>query len=158
MKTTLNSRLPGDWSKLHGLDRMVVLRCIRPDKVVPAVLQYIVETMGQSYIEPPTFDLLKSYSDSNSCTPLIFILSPGADPMAGERLRRAPLVVLLRSGLFFARLLMTPNFPARSGLLKFAGDQGFGGSKIGTISLGQGQGPIAKSMIDHAIKEVSASL
>lgn len=37
--------------------------------------------MGQKYIEPPSFDLADSYKDSNCCTPLIFILSPGTDPM-----------------------------------------------------------------------------
>jgi dynein heavy chain len=39
--------------------------------------------MGQTYIEPPQFDLLDSYKDSNCCFPLIIILSPGIDPMAG---------------------------------------------------------------------------
>jgi len=37
--------------------------------------------MGQKYIEPPSFDLADSYKDSTCCSPLIFILSAGTDPM-----------------------------------------------------------------------------
>lgn len=39
------------------------------------------------------------------------------------------------------------------GLLKFADDLGMGGENIQTISLGQGQGPIAERMINQAIKD-----
>jgi dynein heavy chain len=42
--------------------------------------------------------------------------------------------------------------PSLSRLLKFAEGKGFGGSKIQSISLGQGQGPIAANMIKEAIK------
>lgn len=37
--------------------------------------------MGQKYVEPPSFDLADSYKDSTCCSPLIFILSAGTDPM-----------------------------------------------------------------------------
>ena len=51
------------------------------EQIVPAVQNFIIKAMGQAYIEPPTFDLAKSYDDSSYFTPLIFVLSPGADPM-----------------------------------------------------------------------------
>lgn len=55
---------------------------IRPDKVVPAVTDFVIAKLGQIYVEPPPFDLAKSFGDSNPLSPLIFILSPGADPTA----------------------------------------------------------------------------
>ncbi|KAM4725109.1 LOW QUALITY PROTEIN: dynein axonemal heavy chain 3-like [Anableps anableps] len=118
-----NDQLPDQWDYLVGLDRMVIIRCFRPDKLVPAVQEFIQLNMGPAYIEPPTFDLAGSYKDSNCCSPLIFVLSPGSDPTAV--------------------------------LFEIADDLKMGGSKIQTISLGQGQGPIAAQMINKAITEGS---
>ncbi|XP_033109939.1 dynein heavy chain 3, axonemal-like isoform X2 [Anneissia japonica] len=81
--TPNEERYPGKWNDLSGLSRMIVLRCLRPDKIVPAIQDYVIDNIGQSYVEPPTFDLAGSFADSNCCAPLIFVLSPGADPMAG---------------------------------------------------------------------------
>ena len=42
----------------------------------------MIEKLGKSFVEPPPFNLQQTYNDSNCCSPLIFILSPGNDPMA----------------------------------------------------------------------------
>ncbi|KAJ7385963.1 Dynein heavy chain 3, axonemal [Desmophyllum pertusum] len=113
-------QLPEPWEdEFNKLQHLIILRCLRPDKVTLGVRDFITFYMSPTYIEPPTFDLSKCYEDSDCCVPLIFVLSPGADPMAS--------------------------------LVKFAEDIGVTRSHFQTISLGQGQGPIAAKMINQAI-------
>uniref|UniRef100_A0A674AX37 Dynein axonemal heavy chain 12 n=1 Tax=Salmo trutta TaxID=8032 RepID=A0A674AX37_SALTR len=121
-KEPYNTNLPKPWCDcLNDLQKMIIYRCLRPDKIVPAITNYVTDKLGKKFVEPPPFDLSKSYTDSNSTIPLVFVLSPGADPMAS--------------------------------LLKFANDKNMGGTKFQSISLGQGQGPIAAKMIRSAMKE-----
>lgn len=78
-----HATLPGDFQQSLGpFQRMLILRAIRLDKVIPAILEFVISKIGKQYVEPPPFDLNGSYNDSNSQSPLIFILSPGADPVA----------------------------------------------------------------------------
>ena len=72
---------------------MIVVRCLRPDKIVPAVTKYVTSKLGKKFVQPPPFDLSKSYLDSNSTIPLVFVLSPGADPMASKSLQYQRLTV-----------------------------------------------------------------
>ncbi|KAI8910835.1 dynein heavy chain and region D6 of dynein motor-domain-containing protein, partial [Gorgonomyces haynaldii] len=114
-------QFPGKWQQLNEFERLLVIRALRNEKIVPSVQHFVSIKLGHKFIEPPTFDLAGSYEDSNCKSPLVFILSPGVDPMAQ--------------------------------LLKFADDKGFKGNKCQSISLGQGQGPIAASMIKKAQEE-----
>ncbi|XP_076249285.1 dynein axonemal heavy chain 7 [Calliopsis andreniformis] len=75
-----NDTIPPPYDHLNRFERMLVLRCIRPDKIIPAVQNFVEEELGPQFVEPPPFDLALSYADSNCCTPLIFILTPGTDP------------------------------------------------------------------------------
>ena len=54
----------------------------RPDKVVPAVQDFVEAQLGRKFVEPPTFDLKACHADSTPLTPLIFVLSAGSDPTA----------------------------------------------------------------------------
>lgn len=75
--------LPSPWNeRLDTFERIVFLKALRSDKLVPAIQQWITEMMDERFIIVPTFDLKKCYMDSTPSTPLIFILSPGSDPIA----------------------------------------------------------------------------
>ncbi len=54
----------------------------RPDKVVPAVQDFVEAQLGRKFVEPPVFDLKACHADSTPITPLIFVLSAGSDPTA----------------------------------------------------------------------------
>ncbi|XP_037866676.1 dynein axonemal heavy chain 7 isoform X1 [Bombyx mori] len=116
-----NQPLPDPWdAKLSKFEKMMVLRCMRLDMMVPAVQNFVEGEMGRQFVEPPLFDLPSSYADSHCCIPLLFVLTPGSDPMGT--------------------------------LLKFADDQGFGSSRLFSLSLGQGQGPIAVRLIEEGVR------
>jgi dynein heavy chain len=79
-------KLPGKWDADLNQDgipfeRLCILRCLRPDRVVPMVTDFVAEQLGPKYIEPPPFNLEECFADSSPLSPLVFILSPGQDPM-----------------------------------------------------------------------------
>ncbi|KAG2501733.1 hypothetical protein HYH03_000233 [Edaphochlamys debaryana] len=83
--------MPGLYNSLDAFRKLLIVRCVRPDKVIPAVQEFVDINLGKKYVEPPPFDLGACYADSSPITPLIFVLSPGSDPtaallqFAGER-------------------------------------------------------------------------
>ncbi|KAJ8944984.1 hypothetical protein NQ318_010186 [Aromia moschata] len=110
-------QLPSPWSgNLNSFKRLIVVRMLRPDKLIACITIFVRSEMDERFIRPPPFDIAVSYADSYSLCPLIFILSPGTDPM--------------------------------SALVKFAEDKKMS-DNFRSISLGQGQGPLAQAMIEE---------
>ena len=73
--------LPGEWdSKINDLQKMVIIRCIRPDRVLFCAQTFVINNLGQKFVEPPILDVADVLADSSPRTPLVFVLSPGVDP------------------------------------------------------------------------------
>ncbi|EDL24804.1 mCG3819, partial [Mus musculus] len=70
--------LPGIWNAyLDEFQKLLILRCLRGDKVTNAMQDFVATHLEPRFIEPQAM-----FKESNSTTPLIFVLSPGTDPAA----------------------------------------------------------------------------
>lgn len=59
-----------------------LMRVIRPDRVVNAIKNFIIAQMNDYYVKSPPISFEKIYQQSSCFTPIVFILSPGADPFS----------------------------------------------------------------------------
>lgn len=112
--------LTGHWDeRLGAFQKLILIKSFSEEKVVLAVTEFVIVSLGQPFVENPPVDLATLYADMSPSTPLVFILSTGSDPMGAFQ--------------------------------RFAKERGYLDS-VKSISLGQGQGPIAEKMISEAQK------
>lgn len=100
---------------------MVLLKVIREEKLLFTCEVFISKQLGKQFIGSKPLLLDEVFLDTSNVTPVIFILSVGADPSGmlqrfGEKLERRA------------------------------------GERLHMISLGQGQGPIAETLISKSKK------
>ena len=86
--TPETEKLPLDWASLDRtpFQKMLVVRCLRPDRMTTALMSFIRGTLpnGNAYADCDgslnAVEILdQSIGDSTPTTPIYFILSPGAD-------------------------------------------------------------------------------
>ncbi len=75
--------LPAPWdTKLTEFQKLLLYKVLRADVLIRLTQQYVIRTRGKEFTESPPFSLKSVYDDSNQRTPIVFVLSPGADPMS----------------------------------------------------------------------------
>jgi dynein heavy chain len=80
-ETPETDKLPCNFDdKLGVFSRLLLIRVLREEKTIFATNRYVGEALGVEFTESPSFDLMGAFEDSSAATPLIFILSAGADP------------------------------------------------------------------------------
>ena len=60
----------------------MLIKVLSNSKMIGGVKEFVKDNLGEHYIVSPPFDLEGSLNDSSNVTPIIFVLSPGADPIA----------------------------------------------------------------------------
>ncbi|XP_061150392.1 dynein axonemal heavy chain 11 [Syngnathus typhle] len=116
-------KFPQEWKGKSSLQKLIMMRALRPDRMTYAVKNFVEEKLGVKYTEGRKTEFAKSFRESGPASPMFFILSPGVDPLQDvESLGRK---------------------------LGFTIDLG----KLHNVSLGQGQEAVAEVAMETAAKE-----
>jgi dynein heavy chain len=114
--------VPGDWKRMPEFERLLLFRVLRPDRLTAAMSTFVKNSIGVQYITSMPFNLEESFKDSSPSTPIFVFLSPGVDVAAAVEGMGAKL-----------------GFTAETG-------------RYASVSLGQGQEPIAMTNLNNMHK------
>ncbi|XP_039595259.1 dynein heavy chain 9, axonemal [Polypterus senegalus] len=116
-------KFPQEWKNKTALQRLCMMRAIRPDRMTYAVRDFVEEKLGSKYVVGRSLDFAASFEESGAATPMFFILSPGVDPLKDVE----------KHGRKLGYTFDNRNFH--------------------NVSLGQGQEIVAEQALDLAAKE-----
>ncbi|MCJ8738612.1 hypothetical protein PDJAM_G00037770 [Pangasius djambal] len=114
---------PQEWKKKSGIQKLCMMRCMRPDRMCYAIRNFVEAKLGTKYVDGRSVEFAVSFEESSSSTPMFFILSPGVDPLTD--------VEALGKKMGFTT----------------------GNGKFHNVSLGQGQEVVAEAALDQAAVE-----
>ena len=92
--------LPKAFKDITAFHKLLLLRSLRPDRLLSALTIFIVEQMGEPYVEQAPFDMMETYQESNNNTPLFFVLFPGVDPTPQVEKMAMQLDISIANGRF----------------------------------------------------------
>ena len=67
-------------TKSTNFQKLLIVKALRSDKLIDMIEWYVEVSLGKEFTEKAGFDIQKSFSFSNTQTPLLFVLSTGSDP------------------------------------------------------------------------------
>nr|XP_021499024.1 dynein heavy chain 9, axonemal [Meriones unguiculatus] len=74
-------KFPQEWKNKTALQRLCMMRVMRPDRMTYAMRDFVEEKLGSKYVMGRALDFVASFEESGPATPMFFILSPGVDPL-----------------------------------------------------------------------------
>ena len=74
-------KFPQEWKNKTLLQKLCMMRALRPDRMIYALSLFVEEKLGRKYVENRAVEFNKSFEETTQATPIFFILSPGVDPL-----------------------------------------------------------------------------
>uniref|UniRef100_A0A8B9HQL2 Dynein, axonemal, heavy chain 11 n=1 Tax=Astyanax mexicanus TaxID=7994 RepID=A0A8B9HQL2_ASTMX len=116
-------KFPQEWKNKTSLQKLCMMRALRPDRMNYAIRDFVEEKLGSKYVMGRSVDFAVSFEESGAATPMFFILSPGVDPLKDVE----------KHGRTMGYTFDNQNFH--------------------NVSLGQGQEVVAEQALDLAARE-----
>ncbi|NXF09729.1 DYH9 protein, partial [Smithornis capensis] len=74
-------KFPQEWKNKSALQRLCIVRALRPDRLTCALRDFVEEKLGSKFVVGRSLDFATTFEESGPATPMFFILSPGVDPL-----------------------------------------------------------------------------
>lgn len=113
-------KLPGEWKTKTSVQRLCIMRCLRPDRMTYAVRAFVEEELGSKYVEARMLNFEQTFAETSNLTHTFFTLSAGVNPLKD--------IEVLGAKLKFTSTL----------------------NNLHNVSLGQGQEVVAEAAIELA--------
>ena len=76
-----DTEIPGEFkAKLNALDKLMLLRAIRPDRLINSLSSFVSDAMGKEYVSQKPFNMAETFEETSKRTPVFFVLFAGVDP------------------------------------------------------------------------------
>jgi len=73
--------LPGEYDKtITNIQKLILLKVMRPDRLLKSLRDFVSNTMGPEYITERSFNMRSTFDETNNQTPIFFTLFAGVDP------------------------------------------------------------------------------
>ncbi|CAD7947894.1 unnamed protein product [Amoebophrya sp. A25] len=82
LETPESEVIPCGYGELDPFKQMLIIRCFRPDRIINATKNFIIWRLYDYFVQPPSLQFDKIYALSSERSPIVFVLSPGADPQS----------------------------------------------------------------------------
>jgi len=116
---------PGKTDSKTVVQKLCIIRAMRPDRITNALNTWCHDSLGQRYVEEPSFNMDEVYTETSKATPIYFVLFPGVNPYGDVE-----------------------NIGKKQGYT----ESGEAGAQLRRVSMGQGQEKVAEKVLDDFSK------